>query len=212
MKRQLLIIALLLLVVLGGAGAWKYSAGHKPTFSPPAGLEMTLLPEPRALSEFSLTGQDSEPFTLERLQDRWTVMFFGYTHCPDICPTTLATLTQFNKKLEEAKPDLASDTQFVFVSVDPQRDDPKQLKEYVSYFNPQFIGTTGAKAEINALANQVGAIYAFEGDTSAEDYIVNHSAALYLIDPEGRYVARFFPPHKVDEMLAQYERIRSFFN
>lgn len=211
MKRQLIIIAALLtLVGLGATEIWHRTGTEGPSFSAPAGLEMTLLPQPRMLDNFRLLGPGGEPFTLQQLRGHWSVLFFGYTHCPDICPTTLATLKQFSGKLDESQPDLAADTRFVFVSVDPKRDTPEQLQTYVKYFDPDFTGITGDKPEIDGLANQVGAGYLFEGDTSTEDYIVNHSATLYLIDPQGRYVARLFPPHAPDELLTKYERIRAF--
>lgn len=213
MKRQLIIIiGLLGLVALGAVEIWNRTSHEGPSFTAPAGLEMSLLPKPRQLGEFELAGPEGGPFTPAQLQGHWSVLFFGYTHCPDICPTTLATLKQFAGKLDEAEPELAADTRFVFVSVDPKRDTPEQLQTYVRYFDPDFTGVTGEKPQIDGLANQVGAAYLFEGDTSAEDYIVNHSATLYLIDPKGRYVARLFPPHTPDELLTQYQRIRSFLN
>jgi protein SCO1/2 len=210
MKRQLIIVAVLALVGLGAAEIWHRTGTEGPTFSAPAGLEMALLPEPRALDDFQLVGPGEKPYTLDQLRGHWSVLFFGYTHCPDICPTTLATLKQFSKALDKDHPELAADTRFVFVSVDPKRDNPEQLQKYVNYFDPDFTGITGQKVGIDQLANQVGAAYLFEGDTSSEDYIVNHSATLYLIDPQGRYVARLFPPHTPDELLTKYERIRAF--
>jgi protein SCO1/2 len=96
---------------------------------------------PREISAFNLLDQYSEPFTLERLQDKWTFVFFGFTHCPDICPTTLALFNSLSDKLQDT--DFFADTQFLLVSLDPARDTPEALKTYIQYFNPAFVGVTG---------------------------------------------------------------------
>jgi len=176
----------------------------------PQALNAVLLPEPRPLSDFSLTDMNGKPFDLSRLQGKWSFLFFGYTHCPDICPTTLATLKGTARKLQQ-HPEVYRDTQFLFISVDPKRDSPAHLREYVGYFHPDFLAATGDKTHIDALARQVGAIYMFDGDTSGDDYIVNHSATIVLIDPEGRWVGRFNPPHSATKIADDFRAVRDYF-
>lgn len=176
----------------------------------PESLNNILLPEPRPLNEFSLTDMNGEPFDLARLKGNWSFLFFGYTHCPDICPTTLTTLRGTAKQLEQRGDDYL-DTRFVFISVDPKRDNLGHLKEYVGYFHPDFLAATGDKARIDALARQVGAIYMFDGDTSSDEYIVNHSATIVLIDPEGRWIGRFNPPHSAAQIADEFSTLRDYF-
>jgi protein SCO1/2 len=149
------------------------------------------------------------PFDLNSLQEKWTFVFFGYTHCPDICPTTLATLKGTAMQLQQSPEDYR-DARFVFISVDPKRDALAHLKEYIGYFHPDFLAATGDRAQIDALVRQLGAIYMFDGDTAGDDYIVNHSASIALIDPQGNWVGRFNPPHRAAGIAEDFRRVRHF--
>ena len=200
------LIPLLLLAALAAAGWWLRSAQPR---LPPAELASVILPEPRALEPFTLTSHEGTALTLEDLKGHWTLLFFGYTHCPDICPTTLAVLKGVAQKLD-SDPALAASTRTLFVSVDPKRDTPEQLKQYITYFNPAFMAATGSREQIDNLTTQVGAIYMFEGDTRRDDYIVNHSATILLIDPQGRFYARFNAPHTAGGIADTYRRVRAF--
>lgn len=174
---------------------------------PPPELANVLMPEPKPLGAIHLTASDGGALDSQRLAGGWTFLFFGYTHCPDICPTTLLTLQGVRRDLAQT-PSLTGDTRFVFVSVDPKRDTPEHLNRYVSFFHPDFLGATGDKAEIDRLVGLAGAVYMFEGDTGSDSYIVNHSATLYLIDPQGRLYGRISPPHTPEEVAALYRSVR----
>ncbi len=132
-------------------------------------------------------------------------MFFGFTHCPDICPTTLLSMNQVAKRLQQAS------IRYVFVSLDPKRDTPEKMKEYVSFFNPDFIGLTGKKADIDQLSEALGIIYDYEGDVEAGKYTVNHYAAILVIDPKGRVRAHILPPHPVDKVVNAINRIMDYY-
>ena len=122
---------------------------------------------------------------------RWSFIFFGYTHCPDVCPTTLSVLNSVARKLEGRK----DQVQFVFISIDPERDTPEKLGQFVSYFNGTFIGATGTDDAINALTRQLGVIYArVEENSGTDNYLMDHSASVLLFDPAGRFHAVFTPP------------------
>lgn len=155
----------------------------------------TLLPELRPLAPFSLRDQQGRTYDNRRLQGHWTLLSFGYTHCPDTCPTTLATLAQLKQLLQQMG--MQTPLEIGFVSVDPERDTPQRLQEYVGYFDPAFLGISGAPAAIEALTQPLGIHYRkVITEESAMGYVVDHSASLVLLDPQGRYHALFSPPHE----------------
>lgn len=149
--------------------------------------------KPRVIKAISLVDQNGEPFTLENLQGRWTLLFFGYTYCPDICPTTLADLKKVAAMLDDTE--FAEDTQFVLVSADPARDTPDKLKEYVQFFDPDFVGVTGDFMAIQSLASNVNAAFTKVPlkDGSDGAYLVDHTANIILVNPYGHYHGFFKP-------------------
>lgn len=175
---------------------------------PPALQHATLLPEAKTVQTFRLSDHRGRPFTPENLQGHWTLLFFGYTHCPDVCPTTLQTLAGALRRLDEAG-DTVTLPQVVFVSVDPARDSRERLAGFVSYFNPDFIGVTGEPAQIERLTRPLGILYAKAGDGT--DYLVDHSAAIVLFDPSGRYRALFNVPHDPAAIAADFQAIRRYY-
>lgn len=175
----------------------------------PAELEGVLRPDFRPLLPFMLTDQNNRPFDEKRLQGKWTFIFFGYTSCPDICPTTLHIL---DKALASLPEELARDTQVVFISVDPERDTPEKLAEYIAYFNEDFIGASGDKEKINSLSRQFGAGYIIDKANATGEYTVSHTSAIFLVDPYGRLVATFSQPHKAATIVSLYQKIRAYFS
>jgi len=163
-----------------------------------------LLETPRDIGEFKLTDHHGEPFDPTRLKDRWSLVFFGFTYCPDICPTTMAFLNEFMAGLEGTE---AEDTQVVMVSVDPARDTVDQLASYVPYFNPDFIGVTGEFLDIHRFATALNTPFrkvAGEG----ESYQVDHSANVVLINPRGHYHGFFKAPLDQAKMKTTYRSAR----
>lgn len=211
MKRNLITLLVVIAATLLLASVALYTPQPKLTAAvePPPALQALLLPEPRPLKSFALTDHNGKPLGLEQLKGQWSFLFFGYTHCPDICPTTLGMLKGVATKLE-ATPELNGDTRFLFVSVDPKRDTLPHLKEYIGYFHKDFVAATGERQAIDNLARQLGAVYMFEGDTERDDYIVNHSASVALVDPQGQWVARFNPPHTVKQFHSDYQQLRDY--
>ena len=141
-------------------------------------------------------------------------MFFGYTHCPDVCPMALVDLNAVYHNLIE-KGDLVFekyniDTQFIFVTVDPQRDSVSELREYIPYFNKDFIGLTAEPDMIEKLAQPLGVSYMRVPEKDSEgDYYIDHSASFLLIDPLGRLRAYFSPPHDPKQIAEDFRRIRN---
>lgn len=193
---------LLILVVIAGAGLGAWWQRHHQTTADSAG------PAPVALSTFQLVDQDQQPFGRERLAGHWTFLFFGYTHCPDVCPFTLAEMDRVYQRLATSADGLR-DTQFVFVSVDPKRDTPEILDGYVKYFNKTFIGATAARPQLDALTGQLGVHYEYVDEISPSEYTVNHSASIFLIDPQGRLATTFSPPHEAADISERFLHIRS---
>jgi protein SCO1/2 len=194
-----LVAALGVILVLG------YIAGR--TFRDPARATtiegMTVLEPASPLPEFRLHDQNNQVFDLARLQGKWSYVFFGYTHCPDICPTTLVVLRDA-QKIAGGKD---KDIQYIFVSVDPDRDNAATLKNYVAYFHPEFIGATGGHGELMRLTRALGAYYE-SGEAQNGNYEVHHSAAIFLIDPEARLRALFAGPHDAARLAQGLQRLK----
>ncbi len=196
-------IALIVLIIGGAISVGLQLANRTGSSSIPQELVGIVLPEARPLSPFTLTDHNQAPFDLSRLKGQWTFLFFGYTHCPDICPTALGQLAEVFDGLKGEKEILAT-TQVLFVSVDPERDRPETLKEYVPYFNPDFIGATGTTEQIQAFSKQLGAVYLLSPDQEGEgNYQVAHTSSFFLINPKGAFYALFQPAHFSPEKITQ---------
>jgi protein SCO1 len=156
-----------------------------------------LLGTPRAVAPFALTDQDGMPYTQEQLQGHWTMLFAGFTHCPDVCPTTLALMAQLKGRLPaDARLEL------LFLSVDPERDTPGRLKAYTAHFGGAMRGVTAPREQLEALCANLGIAFLKVPGASESQYTVDHSTALVLLDRAGR-VAGYFPaPHKLDTLAA----------
>lgn len=168
-----------------------------PTVLLDAGI--VLLPQSRNLPELSLTNQDGQTVAVDQLKDQWSLLFFGYTFCPDICPATLAQLRQLQGQLP---PETLAKLRIVLVTVDPNRDTPQQLKKYLDYFDAGFIGLTGEEATIQKLANGVSIPF-IPADTSKENYTVDHSGNLVLIGPDGKQRGFIRAPINNTKLAAQ---------
>jgi protein SCO1/2 len=179
------------------AGFW---VAHQVDSSVPPLASGTWFPTARATGEFVLTSDTGRAFTARDLQGHPTLVFFGYTHCPDVCPTTLVTLAAAKKSA--ALPDL----RVLFVSVDPGRDTPAALALYVHAFDPDFTGATGDALEIARIAQKFGVAVA-RVDLPGGDYMMDHSAAVFLLDRRAQIVAVFTPPFEVAPLAADLRRI-----
>ena len=169
------------------------------------GVSATVLPEAKTLPDFVLEDHHGNEFTNESLKDQWSFIFFGYTHCPDVCPTTLASLNQVDEILKKT-PGVAL-PKTIFISVDPARDTGELLAEYVPYFNSEFIGVRGSLQQLQALTVPLGIVFGQGDDDESNDYEVFHSARILLIDPKVRLKALFSSPHDVNKIASDYTKI-----
>ena len=160
---------------------------------------IVLLPQSRSLPSLALTDQNGQALQVDQLKDKWSLLFFGYTFCPDICPATLAQLRQLQGMLPaEVKDKL----RVVLVTVDPHRDTPEQLKKYLGFFDPAFVGLTGSQEDLQKLAAAVSIPY-IPVDTSQENYTVDHSGNLVIIGPDGTQRGFIRAPVNNDKLAAQ---------
>ena len=150
---------------------------------------------------FTLVGSDGQPFASSRLNGKPFAIFFGFTHCPDVCPTTLARLVSLRKQLGGDKP-----FNIVFVTVDPERDGPKEVGSYASAFGAPIIGLTGSPAQIDGVKKQFG-IFSQKVPTGEGDYTVDHTATVLLFDRNGKFVATIAPDEKDGPALDKLKRI-----
>ncbi len=168
-----------------------------------------ILQPPKPLPEFVLTGDDGQPFTPDSLRGQWQFLFFGYTFCPDICPMALLEFSKVQKALAEQG---VTNVGFRFISVDPARDTPARLHEFVGYFNPTFAAATGDRAEIDRLAQSVGAVYRInEPEPGKSYYLVDHSATVMILNPEGQLAAVMSPPHDPPTVTKDFMALRRFY-
>ena len=163
-----------------------------------------LLDTPRSMGEFELVDHHGVPFNRARLVGKWSLVFFGFTYCPDVCPTTMTFLNEFVASLEGTE---AQDTQVIMVTVDPARDTVQQLAGYVPFFNPDFIGVTGEFLDIHRVATALNTPFRKvmgEGD----NYQVDHSSNIVLINPRGDYHGFFKAPLDLAKMKTTYRSAR----
>ncbi|MBT1120256.1 SCO family protein [Stutzerimonas nitrititolerans] len=197
-KTVFILVALVALVI--GLTVYRVLNSERqidPTQMLDAGI--VILPQGRDVPKLTLTNQDGEPVQVDQLEGKWTLLFFGYTFCPDICPATLAELRQLRGQLPD---EVREQLRPVLVSVDPARDTPEQLKQYLEFFGEGFVGLTGTLDDIQTLANGVGIPF-IPGDTSRENYTVDHSGNLVIIGPDGRQHGFIRAPLKVQKLSQQ---------
>lgn len=153
--------------------------------------------------DFTLTNQDGRAMSLRELQGKRVLLFFGFTHCPDACPTMLSKISRVHRLLGPEAKDLTT----VFISVDPERDTPAALKEYLSYFKVPTIGMTGTKAEIDRVIGMYDGKYTIEPSTSSAGPSVSHTTWLYVIDREGRVRDRATHASTAEEIVAMVRKL-----
>lgn len=166
----------------------------------------TLIPVPRPLAPFSLTDHRGSEFSQESIKGSWHLLSFGYTHCPDICPTTLAMLARLADRMRQES--LNAEIQTAFITIDPERDTQAVLARYVPYFNSAFLGVTGDRQALDKLTGQLGVLYArVDTEQGSMGYLMDHSTSIILTNPAGEFQALFGAPHEVEAMAQDLIRL-----
>lgn len=211
MTKPLIVIAALIAIF---AGAWlgqTFDADKAPTKAPP--IQGAIYPQAKSLNNFNLIDQFGHSITKANFIGHWSLIFIGYTHCPDVCPTTLAIMNQVSHlmKKQQLKP-----PSIIFLSIDPERDKVEVLKPYMAYFNKDFIGLTGSLAEITKFSSQLNAIFrksaGSSGDITKDDYLMDHSSALMLLNPAGNLQSVLTAPHQAETIIDSITQSENYFN
>jgi protein SCO1 len=200
-NRRLFVLLAAAMLIAAGVGWLRFAAPS----APPGNLVGASIGGP-----FALIDQDGRPLRDTDFAGRWRLMYFGYGFCPDVCPTDLALLGRGLAAFEAQDAARGARVAPVFITIDPQRDTPAVLKPFVAAFHPRLVGLTGSQDQITAVARAFG-VYAKRMETGdPENYLMDHSAMVYLFDPDGKPVA--FLPHQgltaaaVTQMLATHVR------
>ena len=203
LQRILMTIGLATLAVV--TGIWLQLQMSAPAVPPETNA--TLLRTARPIEDVRLQDTLGNEFRIQQLQGRWSLVFFGFTHCPDVCPTTLAILGQVARGLSDLPE--AQQPQLVFVTVDPERDVPAVIKGYVEHFDKNMIGLTGELAQIEALAAQLGVAFQ-KVPLDQGGYSMDHSAAILMLNPGAELNAIISAPHTVEGISGDYRKIVEF--
>lgn len=220
MNKRSLFILLLVAVVAAGAGMWfgqpdqlPDQAAGQPGISGGSSKSMakyasvTEYPKPKVIADFLLSDSDGNGFNLDSLRGHWSLLFFGFTHCPDICPTTLSSMAAVYRNLEKQLP-AEKLPAIIFVSIDPERDRLELLGSYVKFFAPEFTAVTGEHPQLTALTRQLGLLYTIEDHApGVTDYIVDHSSGIILMNPNAELVGLLRTPHDVEQITTDLAQI-----
>ena len=183
-----------------------------------------VLPEVVKIEDFKLTHPGLGQYGIDNLKGQWSLFFFGYARCPDICPTELFMMAEMMRKIGDDPAIKVKPPQVVFVSVDPQQDTPELLQQYASFYHPSFIGVTGEQSVVDRLAKTMGVYYErvyhlngkvliFDPEEGVPEglensYLINHSASIFLVNPNGELQAIFSAPHKPEVMVRDLAAIQ----
>jgi len=185
-----------------GVAAWLYVDAQRQALPEIRGY---VLATPRELPAVELVDEHGAPFRPASFSGSWSFLYFGYTYCPDVCPLTLVELAALKRQL--AADAAAAPAAFYLVSVDPQRDTPARLREYVAYFDSELRALTGSAEALAALASATETLFDVPDDRSGDNYLVSHSSNVVLLDPDGRFHAVFTPPHDPATLAADFATV-----
>ena len=207
----LVVATIIILATLAQFAFLKYGMSKDNIQYKDDGISATILYDATPITSFALKNHNDEIFTQDNLIDKWSFLSFGYTHCPDICPTTLKTLDHVDKILIEM--DNAILPQTVFITLDPERDNVKTLSEYIPWFNKDFIGLTGTAEQIAVLTKNLGILnQKREAQNGEEGYQIDHTVVIMLSDPKGRLRALSSAPHDAQTIADDFIKITERFN
>ncbi len=193
-----LTVGLLLQFKIGGSGG----GGPAPL------IQGAVYEQPKPLPEFELNDAQGRPLTRDSFKGQWTLVYFGYTYCPDVCPTSLQTIASAERLL--AGDGVDSGFSYLFVSVDPKRDTLARLTEYTAFFSDRLQGATGDHEQLLALSRPLGVIFAIVGD-DPDDYLVDHSSSFLLINPKAELQAVLTAPHNAEKLAEDLRVVHDYY-
>lgn len=169
----------------------------------------TIFQPPRVIAQLDLLDADGRPFTAASLRDRWTVVFFGFTHCPDVCPTTLTVMSQMKKQLADLP--ATQQPHVMLFTVDPERDTPERLREYVHFFDPSFGAATGTAEGVQQAAAAFAVPFA-KVTLPQGGYTMDHGAGVFIVGPDGGVQAYSSPPLRAESLARDFRRVLQYYN
>ena len=196
------------IVYLGAGPDARQAEGQ--SLPPPEIIRQAVLTDPIEAGDFSLTDNRGRVFDAKAFEGKWSFVLFGYTHCPDVCPFTLTNMAYIREAMAATLPEQEL-PQFVFISVDPARDRPENLDDYISYFDPAFRAATGSIDQVDKLVKQVGAYYRHERKNADGEYEVTHSAEIFVFDPKARLFATLQPPLDPKDITHRFRALTAHF-
>ncbi len=161
-------------------------------------------PQAREIGEFQLVDFNGDPIDQQRFKDKWWLVYFGFTFCPDACPIALTDMKKIKEKFDQLT---REQVEFAFISVDPARDTPERLKQYTQYFDPDFFAATGQPEDLEDLATRVGVVFLVPENPENENYVVDHSTFMLLWNPQVNLQAIFKVPHKPEKVAEGIKKI-----
>ena len=207
----LVVATIIILATLAQLAFLKYGMSNNNARYMDDGISATILHESSPITSFRLSDHNGKLFNQDNLIGQWSLLSFGYTHCPDICPTTLNTLNQVDKILHEMGSPILPQT--LFLTLDPERDDVATLAEYIPWFNKDFIGLTGTSEQVEVLTKNLGIMNLKREDQSGEgDYLIDHTVTIMLVDTKGQLRALSSAPHDAQTIVDDFIKITEIFN
>jgi len=214
MKKTHISILLIAAVLAASAGIWvgENSSDDTAVSIKPDTIQGAIYPKAKFIKEFNLINHHAEIITKQNFRNQWSLIFVGYTHCPDICPTTMAVMNQVSEFMlkQQMQP-----PKIVFLSIDPERDTADILNSYVAYFNKDFIGLTGTVSEVENFSQQLNAVFrkapGLSGEITDKDYLMDHSSALMLMNPDGNLQSILTAPHTPANMIESIIKSQAYY-
>lgn len=201
-------------VVAMSAGLWlaQSTNTNEALLSAPR-IQGAIYPTEKIIKPFKLVNHLGNEFTNEDLTGHWSIVFVGYTHCPDICPTTLTLMSEVHRELSSQK---INPPHVIFLTIDPERDTPEIMNSYIEYFNAEFTGLTGTPENIEKFTKNLNAVYkkapGLGGEISKDDYLMDHSSALMLINPRGNLQSILTAPHTLGNIIDSFIKSRAYYS
>jgi len=214
MKKTHILILFIAAVLAAAIGIWmgKQTSSDSSVNIKPDSIQGAIYPKAKEIKSFNLINHRSENITKENFKNHWSMIFVGYTHCPDICPTTMTVMTQVSEFMQKQQ---IKPPEIVFLSIDPERDTADILNSYVTYFNKDFIGLTGEVGEIKQLSAQLNAVFrkapGLSGNITDKDYLMDHSSALMLMNPDGNLQSILTAPHTPANIIESIIKSQAYY-
>jgi len=214
MPKNSTLLLVVVAIVAMSAGLWlaQSTNTNEALLSAPR-IQGAIYPTEKIIKPFKLVNHLGNKFTNEDLTGHWSIVFVGYTHCPDICPTTLTLMSEVHRELSSQK---INPPHVIFLTIDPERDTPEIMNSYIEYFNAEFTGLTGLPENIEKFTKNLNAVYrkapGLGGEISKDDYLMDHSSALMLINPRGNLQSILTAPHTLGNIIDSFIKSRAYYS